>query len=68
MDINIRKSVKNNLATSSHQDIYETIEDAIKVGEEKVLPGLGVLFEVLWQKADSTLRNTIVENISQSLK
>lgn len=64
MDINIRNSVKSNLTGSSTSEIYQTIEEAIKVGEEKVLPGLGVLFEALWQKSDSTFKDTIVEKVT----
>ena len=35
-----------------HQDqLKDTIVDAIQNGEEKMLPGLGVLFEVIWKNA-----------------
>ena len=47
MNINIRNSVKENLKGASTKEVYETIQDAISVGEEKILPGLGVLFELL---------------------
>ncbi|HPX21056.1 MAG TPA: small acid-soluble spore protein SspI, partial [Bacilli bacterium] len=46
MDINIRRAVIANLKGSSAEDIKKTIVDAISLGEEKVLPGLGVLFEL----------------------
>ena len=45
----------------------ETIQDAISVGEEKILPGLGVLFELLWEKADTTTKETIVSSIAKAL-
>lgn len=64
MDINIRNSVKSNLTGSSATEIYQTIEEAINVGEEKVLPGLGVLFEALWQKSDAAFKDTIVEKVT----
>jgi small, acid-soluble spore protein I len=67
MDINIRNSVKENLKGSTTQEVYQTIQDAISVGEEKVLPGLGVLFELLWQKADTNCKETIVSNIAKAL-
>lgn len=67
MDINIRSAVINNLKNSSGDDIRSTIEDAIAIGEEKVLPGLGVMFEVLWKKANPELRSKIISHITESL-
>ncbi len=67
MDINIRNSVKENLKGASTTEVFQTIQDAISVGEEKVLPGLGVLFEILWQKADTNYKETIVSNIAKAL-
>ena len=67
MDINIRNSVKENVKGSTSTEVFQTIQDAISVGEEKVLPGLGVLFELLWQKADTTFKENIVSNITKAL-
>lgn len=67
MNINIRNSVKENLKGASTKEVYETIQDAISVGEENILPGLGVLFELLWEKADTTTKETIVSSIAKAL-
>ena len=53
MNINIRNSVKENLKGASTK--------------EKILPGLGVLFELLWEKADTTTKETIVSSIAKAL-
>ena len=42
-------------------------ESDASVGEEKILPGLGVLFELLWEKADTTTKETIVSSIAKAL-
>ena len=63
MDINIRSAVLSNLSNSSHDSLLSTIEDATSMEEEKVLPGLGVMFEVLWKRATPDLRNTIINNL-----
>lgn len=68
MDINIRKSVKNNLKGTTSSEIYQTIEESIKLGEENVLPGLGVLFESLWQNANNDLKTTIVNELTDYLE
>lgn len=68
MEINIRTSVINNLSNATTTDIQKTIVDAINIGEEKTLPGLGVLFELMWQNASNNLQMEIVNSIEKSLK
>ena len=48
MQIDIRTHIKNNFKDSSIEDIKESIEASIKEQDEITLPGLGVLFEILW--------------------
>ena len=55
MDLDIRKAVINNLNNASHDDIETTIKNALELSEEKTLPGLGVLFEILWKNSDMNL-------------
>ncbi|MEO3111119.1 small acid-soluble spore protein SspI, partial [Turicibacter sanguinis] len=47
MNFDLRKAVIANLDDSNYDEIRETIMDAIESGEEKTLPGLGVMFEIL---------------------
>ena len=49
-------------------DILNTINDAMSVSEEKVLPGLGVLFEVYWQTASDEEKNRIAMSIANNMK
>ncbi len=67
MDINIRNNVLSNLKGASAKEVYDTIQDAITLGEEKVLPGLGVLFELLWQTTDASYKDTLVSTITKAL-
>jgi small acid-soluble spore protein I (minor) len=68
MDIDIRRAVMANLNGATNDDIRKTIVDAINMGEEKVLPGLGVLFEVLWQKCTEDERGVVLQKISESIR
>ncbi|HHU56121.1 MAG TPA: small acid-soluble spore protein SspI [Acholeplasmataceae bacterium] len=68
MDINIRKYVLQNLNNANFDVVRNTIEDAISIQEEKVLPGLGVMFEVLWQRSDPNMKNTIINHIVEAVK
>lgn len=67
MEINIRKSVLDNLKDSTSADLEKTIVDAISLNKEITLPGLGVLFERLWQNADKTLKEQILNQLLNNL-
>lgn len=67
MEINIRKSVLDNLKDSTSADLEKTIVHAISLNEEITLPGLGVLFERLWQNADKTLKEKILNQLLNNL-
>ena len=68
MNIDIRKSIKNNFITSSKQEIIESIELSIKDKDEITLPGLGVFFEIIWEESNEKLKNEIINLIINDLK
>ncbi len=49
MNIDIRKSIKDNFKNSDIEEIRKSIEESIKDKDEITLPGLGVFFEILWE-------------------
>ncbi|WP_019242858.1 MULTISPECIES: small acid-soluble spore protein SspI [Bacillus] len=51
MGLNLRNAILHNVTGNSQDQLQETIVDAIQSGEEKMLPGLGVLFEVIWKNS-----------------
>jgi small acid-soluble spore protein I (minor) len=68
MNLDIRRHVKNNLSNASDTDVMSTINDALQIGEEKVLPGLGVLFELYWQHASPEEKTTVSQVIAKNIK
>ncbi len=68
MDINIRRAVLQNMNKSTFEDVKETVDDAISSGEEKMLPGLGVLFEVLYNNCDAQGKEDIINKLVQGLQ
>ena len=68
MNFHLRKAVIANLDDSNYDEIRETIIDAIESGEEKTLPGLGVMFEILWNGSNDSEKETMVSRITQCLK
>ncbi|QVK18963.1 small acid-soluble spore protein SspI [Mycoplasmatota bacterium] len=68
MDINIRRAVLQNMNKSTFDDVKATVDDAMSSGEEKMLPGLGVLFEVLYKASDDTGKRDILNKLVQGLQ
>lgn len=67
MNIDIRRAVIANLKEANHDMVEETVTDAVKEGEEKTLPGLGVFFELLWNSSNPTEKNKIIDSITTQL-
>lgn len=68
MDLNLRSSIMENLNGNDEDQIRDTIVDAITSGEEKMLPGLGVLFELMWQKCSPDEQEQVINQIKNGLQ
>ncbi len=65
MNISIREHIKKNFKDSSIQDLEDSIKESVNSKDEVVLPGLGVLFEILWKNSNNTdeILNVIYNNL-----
>jgi small acid-soluble spore protein I (minor) len=68
MNLNLRNAIIHNVSGNSQQELEATIVDAIQSGEEKMLPGLGVLFELIWQKASDDEKHEMLGLLETALK
>ncbi len=68
MNLNLRNAVLENVTGQSKEELQNVIVDAIERGEEKMLPGLGVLFEVIWQQADESEKTEMLGSLEAGLK
>lgn len=59
--MDIRTYIKNNLKDCKEVDVKETVLASVNQNDEVVLPGLGVLFEMLWNSSDDKLKDNIVK-------
>lgn len=66
MNLNLRQAIIQRVVGKSHNDLYEVIEDSVD-GDERALPGLGVLFEMIWKHSEPSTRQTLVETLEQTL-
>lgn len=65
--LNLRQAIMYKMQGSTANAVEETITDAISSGQEKTLPGLGVLFEILWQNSDASSRQEMIGTIAGHL-
>ncbi|SDZ53813.1 small acid-soluble spore protein I (minor) [Evansella caseinilytica] len=68
MSFNLRGAIMENISGNSPEEVEATIVDAIQSGEEKMLPGLGVLFEVYWKEASEQDKQEMINQISKGLQ
>lgn len=68
MDLNLRKAILDNIATNDQKQLEATIVEAIEREEEKMLPGLGVLFELIWKHSSEEEKHEMIETLEQSIK
>lgn len=67
MKIDIRNHIKNNFKSSNESEIEGSIEASINSKDEVVLPGLGVLFEVLWNNCTDKMKDEILFTIHNNV-
>lgn len=68
MNLNLRNAVIHNVSGNSQDELRDTIVDAIQTGEEKMLPGLGVLFEVIWNNSSEEEKKEMLQALESGLK
>ena len=68
MNINIRDYIKNNFKDSNIDELKESIIASTQSNDEVVLPGLGVLFEILWINSSNNEQENIINIIFNNIK
>lgn len=67
MNFNLRGAVLANISGNSQNQLEDTIVDAIQSGEEKMLPGLGVLFEVIWNHSNEQEKHQMLSTLENGV-
>ena len=63
----VREYIKNNFKDSNANEIRESIEASIESNDEVVLPGLGVLCEIVWQNCSEDVKNNILQTLVKNI-
>lgn len=65
--LDIRSLVMNNLSGSSSDEVKGYIQDTIDTREEAALPGMGILFEVVWKKSNEQEKGQMMNKIMEEI-
>ncbi|MBR2569551.1 MAG: small acid-soluble spore protein SspI [Paenibacillus sp.] len=65
--LNLRQAIAQKLTNKSDEDVKEMIVNSVD-GDEMALPGLGVLFEMIWKQSDDAAKQQFIDTIQQQLK
>lgn len=65
--MSIKDYIINNFKDSSKDEIKESIVESISSNDEVVLPGLGVLFSIVWENSDEELKNKILDILEKKI-
>ncbi|TFD92470.1 small acid-soluble spore protein SspI [Jeotgalibacillus sp. R-1-5s-1] len=68
MNLNIRETVIHNVKDNSTAQLEDTISDSIERKKEELLPGLGVLFEIIWKESSGEDQQKMLELLENGLK
>lgn len=68
MNLDIRSHIINNFKGDDINVLKDAIEESIKSNDEITLPGMGVFFELVWQKADEDMKNKILSILEDCVK
>ncbi|TVY05568.1 small acid-soluble spore protein SspI [Paenibacillus cremeus] len=66
MNLNLRQAIIQRMQDKDNEELQGVIQDSID-GEERVLPGLGVLFEIIWKNSEAGLQNQMVSTLKEHL-
>ncbi|MDB5055283.1 MAG: small, acid-soluble spore protein [Bacilli bacterium] len=66
MNLNLRQAVMQRVQDKSSTELIQVIEESIG-GDEHVLPGLGVLFEVIWKNCEETIQIELASTLKNHL-
>lgn len=64
--MNLRQAIIQRMHDKSNDELMGVIEDSID-GEERVLPGLGVLFEIIWKNSETEVQTQLVSTLKEHL-
>jgi len=67
MNLKIRESIINNTKNDTMEETINALNETVNQEDEIALPGLGVYFELLWNKSNENEKKEIIEKIKSAM-
>ena len=68
MNLDIRKNIIEKIKNDNEEQIVSTINESVITNDELVLPGLGVLLELFWNKLSDSEKTNIANIIKNNIQ
>ncbi|RKN65465.1 small acid-soluble spore protein SspI [Paenibacillus ginsengarvi] len=66
MILSLRQAIIKRVCDKSEEELAGVIEDSIG-GDDKALPGLGVLFEIIWENSGQDERKSMAATLKSHI-
>lgn len=66
MNLDLRQAVLQRVQGKEASELHDILNDSVG-GDEKALPGLGVLFELIWENCDKKVQDNLVKVLEKQL-
>ncbi|WP_159885622.1 small acid-soluble spore protein SspI [Paenibacillus puerhi] len=66
MNLNLRQAIVQRMHDKNNDELLDIVQDSID-GEERVLPGLGVLFEIIWKNSAADQQSQMITTLKEHL-
>lgn len=67
MDLDLRNAIIANIKDKSKDQLIDMMDDALNTQDEKTLPGLGVIFEIIWRNSDAQTKENLIDTLSNNM-
>lgn len=64
--IDLRQAIVNRVHENTKEELAEVIVDSVD-HDERTLPGLGVLFEMIWKESSASEQSQMVDSLHRHL-
>jgi len=66
ISMSLREAIVKRVQDRDEEELMEIINESVHA-DERALPGLGVLFEIIWDHIDASTKNLLVSQLKQHL-
>ncbi|GIQ68395.1 small acid-soluble spore protein SspI [Xylanibacillus composti] len=66
MNLDLRQAIVQRVQDKDNAELMEVVQSSID-NDERTLPGLGVLFEIIWKNTDENVHEQLITSLRSGL-